>query len=303
MSNIIHIKTISQIHKALGLPAPMHPLVSLIQIDERVTSYDYGTATYVYDFYQIAFKSGITGDIAYGRNHYDYDQGSMIFTKPGQAQHYSNTSETEDEHGWVLLFHPDLIRRSGMASQMESYSFFSYDTNEALHVSERENNILSDLVGQIEEEYNQNIDKHTQGLIVSNIELILNYCTRYYERQFIVRQNHNLDLMEKVDGILRQYFESDKVVDNGLPTVKYLSETMCMSSSYLSDMMKNATGRNAQQYIQDNLIERIKNALLSTNEQVSQIAYSLGFEYPQHLSKLFKAKTGMTPIEYRKSIN
>ncbi|CDT58897.1 helix-turn-helix domain-containing protein [Vibrio coralliirubri] len=303
MSNIIHIKTIAQVHKALGLPAPMHPLVSLIQIDEKVTRYDYGDATYVYDFYQIALKSGITGDIAYGRNHYDYDQGSMVFTKPGQAQHYSNTGETEDEQGWVLLFHPDLIRRSGLASQMESYSFFSYDTNEALHVSEREKMILSDLVSQVKEEYSQNIDTHTQRLIVSNIELILNYCTRYYERQFLVRQNHNLDLMERVDGILIHYFESEKVVENGLPTVKYLSETMCMSSCYLSDMMKSATGRNAQQYMQDHLIERIKNALLSTNEQVSQIAYGLGFEYPQHLSKLFKAKTGMTPIEYRKSIN
>lgn len=303
MSNIIHIKTIAQIHKALGLASPLHPLVSLIKIDERVTTYDYGDATYVYDFYQIAFKSGITGDITYGRNHYDYDQGSMVFTKPGQAQHYSNTSETEGEHGWVLLFHPDLIRRSGLASQMESYSFFSYDTNEALHVSEREKNILTDLVGQVEEEYCQNIDKHTQRLIVSNIELILNYCTRYYERQFLVRQNHNLDLMERVDAILKHYFESEKVIENGLPTVKYLSEAMCMSSSYLSDMMKSATGRNAQQYMQDHLIERIKNALLSTNEQVSQIAYGLGFEYPQHLSKLFKAKTGMTPLEYRKSIN
>ncbi|GAL11564.1 transcriptional regulator AraC family [Vibrio astriarenae] len=159
------------------------------------------------------------------------------------------------------------------------------------------------MVSQIEEEYSQNIDKHTQRLIVSNLELILNYCTRYYERQFLVRQNHNLDLMDKVDGILRQYFENDITAESGLPTVKYLSEAMCMSSGYLSDMIKNATGRNAQQYIQEDLINRIKNALLSTNEQVSQIAYGLGFEYPQHLSKLFKAKTGMTPVEYRKSVN
>ncbi|BDU35932.1 helix-turn-helix domain-containing protein [Vibrio nigripulchritudo] len=303
MSRIIHIKTIDQIHKALGLPPPMHPLISLIPIDEKVTGYDYGDFTYVYDFYQIALKSGIKGNIVYGRNHYDYDQGSMIFTKPGQAQQYRNTESAEDECGWTLLFHPDLIRRSGLASQMDSYSFFSYDTNEALHISEREMQILNELVNQIVEEYSQNIDKHTQKLIVSNIELILNYCTRYYERQFIIRQNHNLDLMEKVDGILREYFESDAAVENGLPTVKYLSEAMYMSNNYLSDMVKNATGRNAQQYIQDHLIERIKNALLSTNEQVSQIAYGLGFEYPQHLSKLFKAKTGMTPVQYRKSIN
>ncbi|GAL27649.1 transcriptional regulator AraC family [Vibrio variabilis] len=303
MTDIIHIKKIADIHKALGLPAPKHPLVSLIQIDDKVTGYDYGDFTYVYDFYQIALKSGITGHIAYGRNHYDYNEGCMVFTKPGQAQQYSRTSGVEEEKGWALLFHPDLIRRSGLASQMDSYSFFSYDTNEALHLSEREQSILCELVAQIEEEYSQNIDKHTQRLIVSNIELILNYCTRYYERQFIVRQNHNLDLMERVDNILRDYFDSERAVEKGLPTVKYLSESMCMSSNYLSDMIKNATGRNAQQYIQDHVIERIKNALLSTNEQVSQIAYGLGFEYPQHLSKLFKAKTGMTPVEYRKSIN
>ena len=302
MTNIVHITTIAQIHQALGLPPPMHPLVSLIQIDDKVTGYDYGDSTYVYDFYQIALKSGIKGDIIYGRNHYDFSQGSMVFTKPGQAQQYTNTESVEYETGWALLFHPDLIRRSGLASQMGSYSFFSYDIHEALHVSDREKRILGELVNQIEEEYNQNIDKHTQKLIVSNIELILNYCTRFYERQFIIRQNHNLDLMEKVDAILHDYFESDKAAESGLPTVKYVSQTMCMSSNYLSDMVKNATGRNAQQYIQDHVIERIKNALLSTNDQVSQIAYGLGFEYPQHLSKLFKAKTGMTPLQYRHSI-
>lgn len=169
-------------------------------------------------------------------------------------------------------------------------------------MSEREKRILGELAYQIEEEYSQNIDKHTQKLIVSNIELMLNYCTRFYERQFIIRQNHNLDLMEKVDAILRGYFESEKALESGLLTVKYVSQAMCMSSNYLSDRVKNATGRNAQQYIQDHVIERIKNALLSTNMQVSQIAYGLGFEYPQHLSKLFKAKTGLTPVQYRNSI-
>ena len=169
-------------------------------------------------------------------------------------------------------------------------------------MSEREKRILGELAYQIEEEYSQNIDKHTQKLIVSNIEPMLNYCTRFYERQFIIRQNHNLDLMEKVDAILRDYFESEKAFESGLLTVKYVTQPMCMSSNYLSDMVKNATGRNAQQYIQDHVIQRIKNALLSTNMQVSQIAYGLGFEYPQHLSKLFKAKTGLTPVQYRNSI-
>jgi len=300
MKDIVHISSISQIHEALGLPAPRHPLVSLIQIDNAVTDYDYGDHTYLYDFYQVALKSGIKGNILYGRNHYDFEQGSMIFTKPGQAQQYSNTRELEGESGWTLLFHPDLIRRSGLAKNIEEYSYFSYDTHEALHVSEREKKILTDLVNQIEEEYNQNIDKHTQKLIVSNIELILDYCTRFYDRQFYVRSNHNLDLVSKLDALLKDYFGTEKTLELGLPSVRYVSEAMHMSSSYLSDMLKNATGRNAQQYIQDYLIERAKNDLLGTDEQISQIAYGLGFEYPQHFSKLFKSKTGMSPLEYRK---
>lgn len=300
MSEIVHIKSISEVHQALGLPAPRHPLVSLIHIDEKITNYDYGDFTYIYDFYQVALKSGISGDIIYGRYHYDYDQGSMVFTKPGQAQQYANTRELEGESGWVLLFHPDLIRRSDLARNIENYSYFSYDTHEALHLSEREKQTITDLVNQIEEEYNQNIDKHTQKLIVSNIELLLDYCTRFYDRQFYVRSNHNLDLVSKMDGFLKHYFDSEQSLESGLPSVKYFSDRMNMSGSYLSDLLKNATGRNAQQYIQDYLIDRAKNALLGGDEQVSQIAYSLGFEYPQHFSKLFKAKTGMSPLQYRK---
>ncbi|MCG7587231.1 AraC family transcriptional regulator [Photobacterium sp. OFAV2-7] len=300
MNDIIQISSISQVHEALGLPAPRHPLVSLIQIDKTITEYDYGDFTYVYGFYQVALKSGIAGDIMYGRNHYDFAQGSMIFTKPGQAQSYANTSELEGETGWTLLFHPDLIRRSDLGRNIETYSFFSYETHEALHVSEHEKKVLTDLVNQIEIEYSGNIDKHTQKLIVSNIELILDYCTRFYDRQFYLRSNHNLDMVSKLDKLIKDYFDSEKTLERGLPSVKYFSEAMNMSSSYLSDMLKNATGRNAQQYIQDYLIERAKNQLLGTKEPISQIAYGLGFEYPQHFSKLFKSKVGMSPLEYRK---
>ena len=300
MNNLVQISSISEVHQALGLAAPKHPLVSIIQIDEKITNYDYGDHTYVYGFYQVAFKSGIKGKIIYGRNSYDFEQGSMVFTKPGQAQSYSNTKELEGECGWVLLFHPDLIRRFDVGRNIEQYSFFSYETNEALHVSEDEKKVLDELISQIEKEYSNNIDKHTQKLIVSNIELILDYCARFYDRQFYVRSNHNLDLLAELDNLLKDYFEQETSLDLGLPTVKYFSEQLNMSSSYLSDMLKNASGRNAQQYIQDHLLERAKNQLLASDQQVSQIAYGLGFEYPQHFSKLFKSKVGMSPAEYRK---
>ncbi|WP_220347653.1 helix-turn-helix domain-containing protein [Thalassotalea euphylliae] len=300
MSTIVRLSTITEVHQALCLPAPKHPLVSVLQIGKAITNYDYGDFTYIYDFYQVAFKAGIKGEIIYGRSSYDFEQGSMVFTKPGQAQTYSNTEELDGETGWVLLFHPDLIRRYDVGKHIGHYSFFSYETNEALHVSEDEKRVLHELVNQIEKEYNNNIDKHTQKLIVSNIELILDYCTRFYDRQFYVRANHNLDLLAKLDNLLNDYFEQAHALDYGLPTVKHFSEAMGMSSSYLSDMLKNATGRNAQQYIQDFLLERAKNQLLSSTEQVSQIAYSLGFEYPQHFSKLFKSKVGVSPAEYRK---
>lgn len=300
MKNISPITNIAQIHQALGLPAPKHPLVSVLQIDNKITEYDYGEATFVFDFYQVALKLGIKGEILYGRNHYDYEQGSMVFTKPGQAQHFSNTEELEGESGWVLLFHPDLIRRSALGRNIEKYSFFSYETHEALHLSENEQKVLTDLVSQVEVEYSGNIDKHSQKLIVANIELILDYCTRFYDRQFYLRSNHNLDLVSRLDSLLHDYFESEKSLEMGLPSVKFFSEAMNMSPSYLSDMLKNATGRNAQQYLQDYLLERAKNQLLGTEEQVSQIAYGLGFEYPQHFSKLFKLKVGMSPVQYRK---
>lgn len=300
MNNIVHLSSIADVHSALGLPPPLHPLVSVLAIDHKISSYDYGEATYVYDFYQVAFKSGIKGNILYGRNSYDFQQGTMVFSKPGQAHTYSNTQELDGESGWVLLFHPDLIRRHDVGRNIDSYQFFSYETHESLHLSEHEKNMLGELIRQIETEYKTGIDNHTQKLICSSIELVLDYCTRFYERQFIIRANHNLDLLSKLELLLKDYFESGKPLELGLPTVKYFSEKMLMSSSYLSDLLKSATGKNAQQYLQEHLLERAKNQLLGSDEQISQIAYGLGFDYPQHFSKLFKSKTGMSPAEYRK---
>ena len=280
---------------------PKHPLVTVIPIDDRIKNYDYGNATYVLGFYQVSLKAGICGEITYGRNTYDFQEGTMVFTKPGQALSFKASEEDlASEEGWTLLFHPDLIRKSSLGNNIDHYSFFSYEIHEALHLSEDERVSITGLVRKIETEYQQSIDRHTQKLIVSNIELLLDYCTRFYDRQFYVRTNLNQDFVTRFENLLRDYFNSEQPLDLGVPSVKYCGERLNMSPSYLSDLLKKETGRTAQQHIQDTVIDKAKNLLLSTNEQVSQIAYGLGFDYPQHFSKLFKSRTGMSPAEYRR---
>ena len=299
MKDIININSIGQIHSALGIKAPKHPLVSIIQIDETISQHNYGDHTYVFDFYQVSLKIGIEGTIRYGRNSYDYQEGTLIFTKPGQALTFSDNKESKEYGGWVLLFHPDLIRKSHLSQKINQYSFFSYDAHEALHISDEEKDALSELTKKIEYEYNQNIDQHTQNLIVSNIELLLNYCVRYYDRQFYFRTNLNQDLVAKLDTLLSDYFTSTAPIEHGLPSVAYCAEQLHVSTHYLSDLLRKETGKSAQAHIKENIMDQARNALLSTNKKISQIAYDLGFEYPQHFSKFFKSSTGMSPKEYR----
>lgn len=300
MTDIIHIESISQVHEILGLEKPRHPLVSLIPIDEKVASFDYGDATYVFGFYQLSLKSGISGQVIYGRNSYDFEEGTVLCSKPKQAMSFKDAKMEGGERGWTLLFHPDLIRKSELGRRIDSYSFFSYETHEALHLSSLEKGCLTELADKIVMEYQQNIDRHTQKLIIANIELMLDYCTRYYDRQFYVRTNLNQDIVIKFENILAEYFDSEQTLDLGLPTVKYCGEQLNLSPSYLSDLLKKEVGITAQQYIQDAIIDRAKTRLLGSTEQISQIAYALGFEYPQHFSKLFKGRTGLSPAEFRK---
>lgn len=201
--------------------------------------------------------------------------------------------------GWGLFFHPDLIHGTSLGTKMKGYSFFSYETSEALHLSEKEKQTLNDIVHKIDAELSENIDQHSQTLIVSNIELLLNYCTRYYDRQFITRKKANSDLLAKVEDVLSEYFREADLSEKGLPTVKYLADQLHLSPNYLSDLLKRETGMNAQDRIHYHLIEEAKNSLLSSNKSVGELAFSLGFEYPQYFSRLFKSKTGMTPLEYR----
>lgn len=300
MSKIVRIQSISQVHHILGLDKPKHPLVSVIPIDERMMSVDYGDATYVFDFYQISLKSGISGCIRYGRNRYDFEEGAMVFTKPGQAMSFNGAQDEPEVGGWTLIFHPDLIRQSDLGQKINHYRYFDYDVHEALHVSDVEKNCLTEISQKIKREYQQSIDTHTQKLIVANIKLMLDYCERYYDRQFYVRANLNRDVVSRFEGILRDYFEQEQTLQLGLPTVKYCGEQLSMSPSYLSELLVKETGKNARQHIQDNIIDRAKMLLLGSNDQVRQVAFGLGFEYPQHFSKFFKAQTGMTPAEYRR---
>jgi AraC-like DNA-binding protein len=299
-NNIVEIETISQIHDAIGLSKPKHPLVSVIPMD-ILSNYDYGDYKYTLNLYQISLKTGISGSITYGRNNYDFQEGTMVFSKPNQSMRYSENEIVEGEKGWALFFHPDLIRKAELGKTIDQYSFFSYDSNEALHLSDDERNSITELVKKIEGEFNYNIDRHCQELLIANIELILKYCTRYYDRQFYTRTNIHKDAVSEFENLLKSYYQSENPLNLGVPSVKYCAGELNMSSHYLSDMLRKETGKSAQEHIYNYLINRAKTRLLGSEESVSQIAYELGFEYPQHFSKLFKSKTGLSPAEYRKA--
>lgn len=289
----------NEVHKFYGLGKPKHPLVTILPITDEMTNHDYGDATYVLDLYDISLKKGIAGSITYGRNSYDFQEGTMVFVKPDQSVKIESGEDYSNSSGWTLIFHPDLIRKSELGKVIDQYSFFSYEVNEALHLSEDEQLTLTDLAQKIEREYSQNIDRHSQELMVSNIKLMLDYCTRYYDRQFYTRTNLNKDFVTRFEALLRDYYRSGKPMEMGILTVNYCGAALNMSAHYLSDLLKKETGRSAQDHIHHFLIERAKTRLLGTDEPISQVAFSLGFEYPNHFSKLFKSRTGMSPAAYR----
>ena len=299
MNEIIRIKSINEVHRIFELEKPRHPLVSVIQIDDRITNFDYGDPKYIFEFYQINLKQGFSGSMNYGRNSYDFDEGTLTFIKPNQTIQIENQDEIKGSSGWTLLFHPDLIRKSELGRTIEDYSFFNYDLNEALHLSENEKNSITELVLKIQEEYNQNIDKHSQELIIANIEMLLKYSKRFYDRQFFTRTNLNQDLLFEFNTVVRTYYNSENPIESGVLSVKECAKQLNLSVNYLGDLIKSETGRSAKDQINDYVIEKAKNQLLGSKESISQIAYSLGFEYPQGFNKLFKAKVGISPSAYR----
>jgi AraC-like DNA-binding protein len=299
MQEIYHVETISELNKLLNQDKPKHPLVSVVDFS-KVESFGENNVKTTLGFYSIMLKSNPCGVLKYGREYYDFEEGTLVCIAPNQVASIDNESDQQNHlTGWGLFVHPDLIRGTSLGSKMKDYTFFSYEVNEALHLSEKEKQTLNDCIAKIENELSQNIDKYSQNLIVSNIELLLNYCIRYYDRQFITRKNSNNDILVRFENVLKEYFSSDNIKEQGLPSVKYLAENLFLSQNYLSDLLKKETGKNAQDHIHAYIIEEAKNNLLNSNATVSEIAFQLGFDYPQYFSKLFKTKTGMTPVEYR----
>lgn len=298
MKPIIHLKSISEINRFVQIRT-QHPLVSVIDFSTADEYFEEGTRISA-DFYTIMFKNYCVNHLKYGRQPIDFQDGSLICIAPRQLITLDNDIEKkENMMGWGLFFHPDLLRGTSLGQKMNEYTFFSYETSEALHLSEKEKQILYDCVQKIETELQENIDHHSQSLIVTNIELLLNYCLRYYGRQFITRKSNSSNIVSQIEHLLKNYFSSEKIKETGLPTVKYLADQVHLSANYLSDLLKKETGMNTQDHIHYYLIEEAKNVLLNTDCSVGEIAYSLGFEYPQYFSKLFKQKTGQTPVEYR----
>lgn len=299
MSTVIHLETIAEMHKMLPDSQVKHPLVAVIDFTKYKEQINSGMKMTL-GFYSVMFKNFCLNKMKYGQQPFDFQQGSLVCIAPRQVIVLDEPLSTKDEvSGWGVFFHPDLLRGSTLSRSIKDYSFFSYDINEALHLSEKEKHVLYDIVQKIDSELSENIDKHSQTLIVSAIELLLNYCTRYYDRQFITRKNINNDFLAKVEEILQVYFRSTALSEKGLPTVKYLAEHVHLSPNYLSDLLKKETGMNAQDLIHYYLIEEAKSLLSSSTLSISELAFSLGFEYPQYFSRLFKSKTGMTPLEFR----
>lgn len=299
MSEIINLQSIADLHKLFNLGNSQHPLVAVLDFS-KVSEQVEQNAKITTDFYSIMFKNYCKNNIKYGRKAIDFHDGNLICIAPNQTIEIDNEIEQKDNMlGWGLFFHPDLIRATSLNDKLKNYSFFNYEVSEALHLSDKEKNILFECVQKIQSELEENIDMHSQYIIVSTIELLLNYCSRFYGRQMITRSQTNKSIIAQIENILTTYFAEAKVKEQGLPTVKFLADKVHLSPSYLSDILKKETGKNAQEHIHFYLIEEAKTSLINTEKNINEIAYSLGFEYPQYFNKLFKQKTGKTPLEYR----
>jgi len=299
MSKFHHIKTIAEVHSIFGLEKPLHPLITLIKKWPQ-TNLDFSEIKITSDLYLLSMKGKIKGTtFQYGRNSYDFEEGTLVFLAPNQVASFSDPIEELDDSGWTILFHPDLIRKAELGNTIKSFSFFDYETNEALHLSEKEKISLRELVGKIELELNQNIDKHSQELIIQNLETILKYSDRYYDRQFYTRTNIHIEIVNRFEKYLKEYLTSENLKNEGLPTVAKSGKALNMSGSYLSDLLKQETGRSAKEHIHVHIIEKAKSMLLGSDKNMGEIAHNLGFEYSQHFSKFFKSKTGTSPSSYR----
>lgn len=300
-----HIKTISEYHRLMNLPKPQHPLISVIRFEDINFIASEKPKSISNYFYSIALKRNFDGKMKYGQQDLDFDEGVMHFMAPKQVLTYEQTPSGKviKHSGCLLLIHPDFLWNTQLAKTIKQYEFFSYSVNEALFLSEKEEIAINNLIANIEQEYHSNIDNFSQNVIIAQLELLLTYSERFYNRQFITRKISNHKILIDLENILSSYFESDNLSKNGIPTVQYIAEKLNVSPNYLSRLLKVITGQSTQQLIQDKLIEKAKEKLSITNLSVSEIAYELGFEHPQSFSKLFKMKTNSSPLEFRNSFN
>ncbi|HTF30178.1 MAG TPA: helix-turn-helix transcriptional regulator [Flavitalea sp.] len=295
------INSISHLHELLGFPKPVHPLISLNRNADMVVDSDLLNQNFLFNFYKISYKRSLKGKFGYGQGYYDFDEGGMIFTAPNQL--LSTSQNDMDYEGWSLLIHPDFIRNYALAVKIKTYGFFSYSANEALFLSDNEKQVIFSVFDNIQTELNGTIDDFSQDVIISHIEVLLNYSNRFYKRQFITRKAVNGDLLTRVELLLSEYFEKEETLSKGLATVDYLANQLNLSPRYLSDMLRSLTGKNAQQHIHEKLIEKAREYLTATNLSVAEIAYQLGFEHPQSFNKLFKNKTNQTPVEFKQTFH
>lgn len=295
MGTIVTLNTVHEYNMSVGVET-LHPLVNVVDFS-TLKSLKHGRKNF--GFYAVFLKQLKCGELSYGRNMYDYQEGTLVLVAPGQVVGVNDDEETLNPQGWALVFHPDLLRGTSLSRKMKDYTFFSYEANEALHMSERERLIMLNCFQEIRGELERAIDKHSKDIITSTIELLLNHCQRFYDRQFITRENLNKDILIRFENLLTDYFESEQPQTVGLPSVQYAADKLHLSANYFGDLIKKETGKSAQESIHLYVIEKAKERLYGGDKSVSEVAYELGFKYPHHLSRLFKKVVGVTPNEYR----
>lgn len=302
--SLVRLNTIGEFHRSRNLPQPEHPLVSIIDFGKIPRSAAINGKSWVFDFYQISLKKGLDFKMKYGQQQYDFDEGVMSFIAPNQVfsieQH---PDSTQNRSGWILLIHPDFLWNTSLAKAIKQYEYFDYAINEALFLSEREETTLNGIIENIRQEYHAHIDKFSKQIIISQIETLLAYSERFYNRQFITREKSNHQLLNRLEEILNRYFDNGELISKGLPSVQEVAEELHVSQKYLSSLLKVLTGQSTQQHIHSKLIEKAKELLSTTSLTISEIAYELGFEHSQSFSKLFKSKTNLSPLGFRQSFN
>lgn len=295
MEEIVKLESVDIYNKMRGVET-LHPLVTVIDLSKAKPM---AAQTLNFGLYAIYLKELKCGELRYGRNNYDYQEGTLVFIAPGQVVGVQPSVETIEPKGWGLVFDPELIKGTALGKHIADYSFFSYDVNEALHLSEKERQLVMDCFGKIQYELQQSIDKHSKTLITSNIELFLNYCIRFYDRQFITRDNTHKGMLQRFEELLNNYYTSEKSKTLGLPSVAYCASELNLSANYFGDLIKKETGKSAQEYIQSKVIDVAKERIFDPEKSISEVAYELGFKYPQHFTRVFKQRTGMSPNDYR----